>query len=71
MGCESLGGYTCSRGSSSGTDTPPQLDDISNQQLSYWLCRFVVEARNQGGLPYTGGALYGLCAGIQQFVWEK
>ena len=57
--------------SGSGTDTLPQLDDVTNEQLSYWLCRFVVEAQNQGGLPYTGGALYGLCAGIQRYVREK
>ena len=54
-----------------GTDIPPYLEYITNEQLNYWLARFVMEVRNQKGEPYTGGALYGICAAIQRYIREK
>ena len=53
------------------SDIPPPLVGISNQQLSSWLPRFVVEARNQKGEEYNGSIMYySLCAGVQRFVRE-
>ena len=50
---------------------PVCLGTIGNDQLNKWLACFVVEARNKNGEAYTGGTLYGLCAGIQRYVCEK
>lgn len=56
---------------SSGSDVPPELDGISNEDLNKWLARFVVEARNKEGEEYKGGTLYSLCSGIQRYIREK
>ena len=49
---------------------PPPLDGISDEDLSLWLPRFIMEVRNQKGELYNGGTLYGLCAGIQRYIRE-
>ena len=50
---------------------PVCLDSIGNDEFNKWLACFVIEARNKNGEAYTGGTLYGLCAGIQRYVREK
>ena len=52
-------------------DKPPELVDITNQQLSEWLPRFVVETRRHDGKKYPGNTLHNLCAGIQCFVRDN
>ena len=52
-------------------EIPPNLEHITNEDLNYWLARFVMEVRNQNGQPYVGGTLYGLCAALQRYVREK
>ena len=51
-------------------DIPPSLVNITNVHLSHWMCRMVMEVRNQKGEEYSCVSLYGLCAGIQRFVRE-
>ena len=63
--------WIAGRQSASGADFPVPLQGISNEQLSYWMPRFVVEARNQKGKQYTPTSLYALCVGIQRFVRES
>ena len=55
----------------SGTEIPPQLDDINNEQLNYWLSRLVTEAQSLSGKCYNSGILYGMCSGLQRFIHEK
>ena len=56
---------------STSSDVCPSLDIISNQELNWWLARFVVEVRTQKGKQYNGGSLYGFCAGIQCYIRGK
>ena len=56
---------------SNGSSVPPELDEITNDELNNWLACFVVEARNKDGELYKGGTLYSLCSGIQRYVREK
>ncbi len=50
------------------SEVPPRLSIIKNEELNFWLSRFVLEARNKKGEPYEGGTLYSLCAGLQRFI---
>ena len=52
-------------------DVPPSLEGIGNEQLSCWLPRLILEARNKKGEQYIGRSLYCLCAAIQRFVREE
>lgn len=60
-----------SRVSGSNENPVVPLETIDNEQLNIFLSRFVNEARNSNGEPYTGGTLYSLCAGIQRFVRQN
>ena len=51
-----------------GAGFPPKLDEITNEELNFWLARFVVEARNKKGEAYEIGSLHSLCAGIQWYL---
>ena len=58
------------RQSKGDEDVPPPLVGINNDQLGYWLPRFVLEVQNKKGSEYIGSTIYALCAGIQRFVRE-
>ena len=49
-----------------GTEIPPSLEEITNDELNQWLSRFVMEVRNKSGQPYVGGTLYAICAALQR-----
>ena len=51
-----------------GTEVPPPLDCMTNEQLNHWLARFIMEVRNQSGKPYAGGTLYGICAVVSHLT---
>lgn len=61
MGSQSLLDYWQSK----GEEVPPCLVGIDNEQLGYWLLRFIMEARNQQGDEYIGRTIYALCGAIQ------
>ena len=44
-------------------------NDVSN--LQRWLCRFVVEARKQGGEPYPPTTLQSLLSGLLRYMRER
>ena len=54
-----------------GYEIPPDLDEIYNKDLNFWLARFIVEVRTKKGEKYHGSTLYALCAGIQRHVREQ
>ena len=56
---------------SNGSSVPPELDEITNDELNNLLACFVVEARNKDGELYKGGTLYSLCSAIQRYVRES
>ena len=37
---------------------------MTNEQLTYWLSRFVLEVRKQNGLEYPPNSLHRICAGL-------
>ncbi|KAL2099261.1 hypothetical protein ACEWY4_005741 [Coilia grayii] len=43
----------------------------SSAELSYGLCRFISEVRRPDGQPYAADAIYCLCLGIQQYLFDN
>ena len=46
-------------------DVPPELTELSNEQLQYWLPIYVTEVRTRDNRKYPGRTLYNMCAAIQ------
>uniref|UniRef100_A0A1X7V680 Uncharacterized protein n=1 Tax=Amphimedon queenslandica TaxID=400682 RepID=A0A1X7V680_AMPQE len=42
-------------------DNPPSLVNITNVQLSHWMCRLVMEVRNQKGEEYSSVIVWFVC----------
>ena len=53
------------------TVVPPLTAFITDEQLDFWLSRFVVEVCKTDGLPYPGSSLKLLVAGIQRHLREE
>lgn len=49
-------------------DVPPRLLNMDNQQLDYWLSRFLTEVRRVDGREYHGESLYSLLCGLQRHL---
>lgn len=48
--------------------TVPPLEDLDNDNLQHWLCRFVVEIRKKNGLEYPPNTLHHVVAGIMRHM---
>ena len=44
------------------------ISDMSAESISFWLPKFVVEARRKNGLHYPPNSLYALCCGLQRYL---
>ena len=49
----------------------PELHEMTKQQMSYWLERFIVEARKQDGSEYPPKSLYLILCGLLRMLKEK
>ena len=49
-------------------EIPSKLLDMDNEQLDYWLSRFLTEVRRQDGHEYYGDSLYNLLCGLQRHL---
>jgi hypothetical protein len=64
---------TCSREDLYAFVQPQILDLQKNDEINYWLAKFVVEIRKKkpSGEPYPPNTLYQLCCGIQRYFREN
>ncbi|XP_070543704.1 uncharacterized protein KIAA1958-like [Ptychodera flava] len=53
------------------TLVPALARDIEASELCFWLCRFVVEVRQQCGSQYPSQSLRVLCSGIQRYLRDE
>ena len=44
------------------------VDIVSEEELGYWLTRFVLEVRREDKKPYPPETLWNICCGIQRYV---
>lgn len=51
--------------------TIPKLEDISIDEMNYWLSKFVLEVRKHDGTDYRHEVLYSLFCGINRVIKEK
>nr|XP_006816234.1 PREDICTED: uncharacterized protein LOC102801824 [Saccoglossus kowalevskii] len=53
------------------TFVPRLCSELGVRELSFWLCRFVVEARRQDGTEYPSNSLRVLCSAIQRYLRDE
>ena len=52
----------------SDADVPPELLEMSSDELCTWISRFIHEVRKQDKSPYPGETLYQIICGIQRYL---
>ena len=53
------------------SEKPPNLEEMTNEQLNYWLSCFVMEVRRKDGSEYVGTTIHGLVCGLQRHLRAK
>ena len=46
-------------------EKPPRLEEMSHQQLDYWISYFIIEAKKKDSSDYVGETLYNMVCGLQ------
>ena len=49
---------------------PIHLLIANNEQLDYWLSKFIIEVRQYDGQPYPPNTLYNICCGLLRHIRE-
>ena len=52
------------------SEWPIHLYLADNQQLDYWLSKFVLETRKRNGDHYPPKTLYAICCGLQRYIQD-
>jgi len=55
----------------SGRNVPEELISATNEDLNYWLSRFIMEVRRKDGTPYPPNTLTNIMSGLQRHLREK
>ena len=49
-------------------EKPPRLEEMSHQQLDYWISCFIMEAKKKDGSDYIGETLHNMVCGLQRHL---